>query len=148
MKKIALVIVLATLTMFATGQTNEEVKQFLSNPETRMLIMDQISGDVILSKEMMSRIRDVSKSDTAMRHSMMSGMMEACKADTAMRHCMMSGMMNACKADSGMMKSMHKHMMENPQMRESMERMMKEKHNSKIVEDVDKSKLSVIKKDR
>lgn len=127
MKKIALVIVLATITMLAVGQTNEEVKQMLSNPETRTLVMDQISNDVTMSKEMMSKI------------------MDRCKADTTMRNCMMSGMMDACKSDSSMMKSMHRHMMEKPQMKETMQHRMKESQDSKAVEGLDKTKLTVIK---
>ena len=128
MQKFVMVIVMATLTMTVAGQTNEEVKQILSNPEKRMMIMDQISSDVIMSKEMMSK------------------MMDACKTDTTMRHCMMSGMMDACKSDSTMMKSMHRHMMEDPQMMNSMKERMKESHDSKAVEGLDKTKLTVIKK--
>ena len=44
MKKIALVIVLATFTMFAVGQTNEEVTQILSNPEASSSLSLSISG--------------------------------------------------------------------------------------------------------
>jgi len=130
MRKIALVIFLAAITMFAIGQTNEEVKQMLSNPEAKMLVMDQISADADLSKEMMSKI------------------MEACKADTTMRNCMMSHMANACKADSAMMKSMHRHMMGNPEMKDSMGQRMKESHDSKAVEGLDKKTLVVIKKNQ
>jgi len=130
MRKITLVIFLAAITMFAIGQTNEEVKQMLSNPEAKMLVMDQISADADLSKEMMSKI------------------MEACKADTTMRNCMMSHMANACKADSAMMKSMHRHMMGNPEMKDSMGQRMKESHDSKAVEGLDKKTLVVIKKNQ
>ncbi|MBE0678521.1 MAG: hypothetical protein IH592_07125 [Bacteroidales bacterium] len=128
MKRFALVIVLATVTMFAIGQTNEEVTKMLSNTEARMLIMDQISGDVTMSQEMMSKI------------------MDACKADTTIRNCMMSGMMHACKSDSAMMKSMHRHMMENPPMKDAMDQRMKESQKSKAVEGLDKTTLTVIKK--
>ncbi len=166
MRKIALVIFLAAITMFAIGQTNEEVKQMLSNPEAKMLVMDQISADADLSKEMMSKIMEACKADTTMRHHMMPGMMntcmgdtvmrhhmmskmmESCKADTTMRNCMMSHMANACKADSAMMKSMHRHMMGNPEMKDSMGQRMKESHDSKAVEGLDKKTLVVIKKNQ
>lgn len=166
MKKLALVIVLATLTMFAAGQTNEEVTLLLSNPEARILVMDQISSDVTMSKEMMSKIMGACRADTAMRRHMMPGMMntwmgdtvmrrhmvskmmEACKADTTMRNCMMSGMMDACQADSAMMKSMHRHMIRNPKLKDSMEHRMKESRDSKAVEGLDKSTLSVTKKNQ
>jgi hypothetical protein len=39
-------------------------------------------------------------------------------------------------------------MMQNPQMKDSMEQRMKESHDSKTVEGLDKTKLTVIKKDR
>jgi len=148
MKKLALVIVLATLTMFAAGQTNEEVTLLLSNPEARILVMDQISSDVTMSKEMMSKIMGECRADTAMRHHMVSKMMDACKADTTMRNCMMSGMMDACQTDSAMMKSMHRHMMRNPRLKDSMEHRMKESRDSKAVEGLDKSTLSVTKKNQ
>ncbi|MBN2883064.1 MAG: hypothetical protein JXN10_06015, partial [Clostridia bacterium] len=82
MKKLTLVIVLATLTMFAAGQTSEEVTQILSNPEARTLVMDQISSDVTMSREMMSKIMGTCKADTAMRRHMMPGMMHAWMGDT------------------------------------------------------------------
>ena len=148
MKKIALVIVMAAFTMFAAGQTKEEVKQMLTSPETRLQVMDQIAGDVTMSHEMMSKIMDAARADTAMRHHMMSGMMNACKADTTMRNCMMSQMMNACQSDSAMMKSMHRHMMGKPKMKDPMENRMKESNNSKAVEGLDKTTLTVIKKDK
>jgi len=124
------VLVLAAITMFAIGQTNEEVKQMLSDPEAKMLVMDQISGDVEMSKEMISKI------------------MESCKKDTTMRNCMMSQMMDACKADSAMMKSMQRHMMGNPEKSNSMDQRMKESRDSKAVEGLDKKTLVVIKKNQ
>lgn len=166
MKRIALVIVLATITMFAIGQTTEEVTKMLSNPETKMLVMDQISNDVTMSKEMMSKIMDGCKTDTtmrrhmmpgmmnacmgdtAMRHTMVSKMMEACKADSTMRNCMMSGMMDACKSDSVMMKSMQRHMMGEPKMRQPRDPKMTETQKSKAVEGLDKTTLTVIKKNQ
>ncbi len=165
LKKITLVIALAAITMFAIGQTNEEVTKMLSNPEVKMLIMDQISNDVTLSKEMISKIMDGSRADTARRHNMMSGMMNACMADTAMRHhmvskmmesckadstmrnCMMAGMMDACKSDSAMMKSMKRHMMGKPEMKERKDqKMTTEGQKSKAVEGLDKTTLTEIKK--
>jgi len=164
MKRITLVITLAAITMFAIGQTSEEVTKMLSDPEAKMLVMDQISNDVTMSREMMSKIMDGCKADTAMRHHMMSGMMNACMSDTAMRHnmvskmmeackadstmrnCMMSGMMDACKSDSAMMKSMNRHMMGKPEMKERKEQKMTEGQKSKAVEGLDKTTLTVIKK--
>lgn len=163
-KKITLVIALAAITMFAIGQTNEEVTKMLSNPEAKMMVMDQISNDVTMSKEMMSKIMDGSRADTAMRHNMMSGMMdecmadstmrhhmvskmmEACKADSTMRNCMMAGMMDACKSDSTMMKSMNRHMMNKPAMKERKEQKLIEGQKSKAVEGLDKTTLTEIKK--
>lgn len=164
MKRIALVIVLATVTMIAIGQTKEEVTKMLSNPEAKMLVMNQISDDVTMSKEMMSKIMDKCGSDTVMRRHMMPGMMnacmgdtamrqqmvskmmESCKVDTTMRNCMMSGMMDACKSDSSMMRSMQRHMRGTPGMRDPMERRMKVSNDSKAVEGLDKTTLTVTRK--
>jgi len=146
MRKIALLFVLATITMVAIGQTNEEVTQMLSNPEARTLVMDQISNDVTMSKEMTSRIMESCKTDTAMRHNMMSKMMDACKADTTMRNCMMAEMMEACKSDSTMMKSMNRHMMGKPKMKDAMEQKRTESQKSKAVEGLDKTTLTVTRK--
>lgn len=166
MKKIALLIVLATITMVAVGQTNEEVTKILSNPEARTMVMDQISNDVTMSKEMTSKIMDACRADTSirrnmmsgmmkaymgdttMRHHMMSGMMDACKSDTTMRNSMMTKMMDACESDSTMMRSMNRHMMGKPRMKDNMEQRRTDSQKSKAVEGLDKSTLSVTKKNQ
>jgi hypothetical protein len=166
MKKITLVIALAAITMLSIGQTNEEVTKMLLNPEVKMLIMDQISNDVTMSKEMISKIMDGSRADMAMRHNMMSGMMNACMADTAMRHhmvskmmesckadstmrnCMMAGMMDACKSDSAMMKSMNRHMMGKPEMKDRKDQKIMQGPKSKAVEGLDKTTLTITKKNQ
>lgn len=97
---------------------------------------------------MMPGMMNASMADPAMRHQMISQMMESCKADTTIRNCMMSQMMDACKADSAMMRSMHRHMMGDPGMKDSMGQRMKESHESKAVQGLDKTTLVVTRKNQ
>jgi hypothetical protein len=176
-QKFVLSVVLIGITLFASGQSNTDVKQVLSNPETRKLIMDTIANDSIMSKEMMTTMMNsknhkmmmmenhgsMMKDNHGMKHCMMSAMMDACKGDTSMMSkckammeackgdtCMMSKCkaMMPCKGDTSMMPSKCRTMMENPQMKEMTEKRMNENKDVKNIEAVDKTKLIEIKKEK
>ena len=116
LKKFLLSIVLIAVTLFASGQPKTDVKQILSKPETRKLIMDAIANDSIMSKEMMTTMMNsknhkmmmmgnhgsMMKDNHNMKHGMMSNSMKACKGDTAMMS-KCKAMMGACKGDTAMM---------------------------------------------
>jgi len=53
-----------------------------------------------------------------------------------------------CKSDFVMMKSMNRHIMGNPRMKDSMEKRMTERQDSKAVEGLDKTTLTVTKKNQ
>lgn len=192
MQKFVLSIALIAFTLFASGQSNTDVKQILSKPETRKLIMNTIANDSIMSKEMMTTMMNsknhkmmmmenhgsMMKDNHGMKHGMMSDSMKACKGDTSMmfkckammKACqrdtsMMSSkckammeackgdtsmmskckaMMETCKGDTSMMSSKCKEMMEDPQMKEMMQKRMKENNDVKNIEAVDKTKLKKI----
>ena len=115
-QKFVMSIFLIGVSLFASGQSNTDVKQVLSNPETRKLIMDTIANDSIMSKEMMTTMMSsknhkmmmmqnhgsMMKDNRGMKHCMMSAMMEACKGDTSMMS-KCKAMMEACKGDTSMM---------------------------------------------
>jgi len=173
-QKIVMVIVLIAGTMLASGQSNTDIKQILSNPVTRKTVMDAIVNDSIMAKEMMTTMMNspnhmkmmknhesMMKDNPGMRHSKMDQMMESCKGDTAMMKCkaMMESckgdtammkqkckaMMEECKGDTAMMKQKCKAMMEEQEGKEMMHQRMKESEETKNLEGVDKTKLEVIK---
>lgn len=171
-QKIVMVIILITGTMLASGQSNTDIKQILSKPETRKTIMDAIANDSIMSKEMMTTMMNsphhqmmmkdhgsMMKDNPGMKHCMMYQMMDSCKGDTAMMSAKCKAMMKAwksdttmmkckammesCKSDTSMMKC--KTMMENQDGKEMMHKKMIENEAAKNIEGVDKTKLEVIK---
>lgn len=139
-QKIVMVIVLITGTMLASGQSNTDIKQILSKPETRKTIMDAIANDSIMSKEMMTTMMNSPNHQMMMkdRGSMM-------KDNPGMKHCMMYQMMDSCKGDTTMMSPKRKAMMEKQQGNEMMQKRMKETEDTKNIEGVDKTKIEVIK---
>jgi len=153
-QKFVLSVVLIGITLFASGQSNTDVKQVLSNPETRKLIMDTIANDSIMSKEMMTTMMNsknhkmmmmenhgsMMKDNHGMKHCMMSAMMDSCKGDTSMMSKCKA--MMPCKGDTSMMPSKCRTMMENPQMKEMTEKRMIENKDVKNIEAVDKTKLT------
>ncbi len=195
-QKFVLSIALIAVTLFASGQSNTDVKQILSKPETRKLIMNTIANDSIMSKEMMTTMMNsknhkmmmmenhgsMMKDNHCMKRGMMSDSMKACKGDTSMmfkckammKACqrdtsMMSSkckammeackgdtsmmskckaMMETCKGDTSVMSSKCKEMMEDPQMKEMMQKRMKENNDVKNIEAVDKTKLKKMNQEK
>ena len=101
----------AFIALVASCQSNTDVKQILSNANTRKAIIDTICNGSEMSKEMMTAMMNnkncsmrMMKEDPAMMKEMMSGMMACCKNDTAM----MTSMCKSMMADSDMMSCMHK----------------------------------------
>lgn len=130
LKQFAVSILLMTL--FASCQTKTEIKNLLSNADTRKEIMDSISNDHALSKKMMESMMNnmhgkmAMLGDEKMATMMMENhetMMKMMKDNPAMMHGMMSTMMDMCKNDSTMMAGMCKTMMANPQMMDMMQKM-------------------------
>jgi len=119
--------VIALIVLFASCQSNTDVKQILSKSDTRKEIMDSIANDTIMSKEMMEALM-INKNDKTMmenHHTMMKMM----KDNPTMMQSMMSDMMETAKNDSGMMSSMSKTMMGNQKMMDMMQKTKGENKN-------------------
>ena len=118
--------------LFLSGQSKTNVKQILSNPDTRKGIMDNIANDSIMSKEMMGAMMNNKNCKMMMqgneKMTMMTEnhekMMKMMKDNPGMMNSMMTDMMEACKSDTSMMSSMCKAMMENKQMKDMMQKKM------------------------
>ena len=67
LQKFAMVIVLMTLTQFASGQSGTDVKQILSKSDTRKEIMDMIANDSNMSKEMIDVMHKMKGENMDMR---------------------------------------------------------------------------------
>jgi hypothetical protein len=128
LQRIAMVIVLITL--FASCQPSTDVKQILSNSDTRKAIIDTISNDSIMSREMMVALMNGRNGKMLMMENH-EAMMKMMKDDPGMMQSMMSGMMETCKSDSTMMCSMCKTMMGNKQMMDMMDNMKEENKDMK-----------------
>jgi len=120
LQRIAMVI--ALISLFASCQPRTDVKQILSNSDTRKAIIDTISNDSTMSREMMQAMMNGRNGKMLMmeNHGTMMKMMQE---DPGMMKSMMSDMMETCKSDSGMMCSMCKTMMGNKQMMDMMDKM-------------------------
>ncbi len=115
-QKLVLSVALVAVTLFASGQSNTDVKQILSKQETRKLIMDTIANDSIMAKEMMTTMMNsknhkmmmmrnhgsMMMDNHGMKRGMMADSMKACKGDTSMMF-KCKAMMGACKGDTAMM---------------------------------------------
>ena len=115
-QKLVLSVALVAVTLFASGQSNTDVKQILSKPETRKLIMDTIANDSIMAKEMMTTMMNsknhkmmmmrnhgsMMMDNHGMKRGMMADSMKACKGDTSMMF-KCKAMMGGCKGDTAMM---------------------------------------------
>ncbi len=128
LKNIALVIGLMAL--FASCQTKTDVKQALSNLETRKEIMDTIARNSDMSKEMMVTLMNSPNGIMLMmeNHGTMMKMMQD---NPAMMQKMMSDMMEKCKSDTIMMSTMCKTMMDSKEMMGMMDKMKSEKKDMK-----------------
>jgi len=139
LQKIVLIIVLITITLFASSQINTDIKQILSKPDTRKEIMEAIANDSIMSKEMMETMMN-NKNCKMMTMENHDTMMKMMKDNPGMMQSMMSDMMEICKSDTSMMSSMCKTMMENQQMKEMMQKKMGENKDMKKMEGMNELK--------
>lgn len=121
---------IAFVAVFASCQSSTDVKQILSNQDTKSAIMDSIANDSNLSKEMLGLMLNGRNSDVIMGQ-IHETMMEKMKDNPDMMHGMMTGMMETCKGDSAMVSSMCMSMMENPEMMEMMHKKMGSKMDMK-----------------
>jgi len=133
LQKFILVTILITLSLFVSGQSKTDIKQILSNSDTRKGIMDIIANDSIMSKEMMETMMNNKNCKMMMqgneKMTMMSmenhgTMMKMMKDNPGMMKSMMSGMMEACKSDTSMMSSMRRAMMDDQQMKDMKQKNM------------------------
>jgi hypothetical protein len=114
---------IAFVAVFASCQSSTDVKQILSNQDTKSAIMDSIANDSNLSKEMLGLMLNSRNSNLIMGE-IHETMMKKMKDNPHMMQSMMTGMMETCKGDSAMMSSMCMSMMENPGMMDMMHKMM------------------------
>lgn len=94
-KKIALVI--TGIALFASCQSNPNVKKILASTETRKELMDSIASSASMSKEMMAALMNEKNGKMMMDHHQMMMTMMKDKPE------MMKNMMDMSKADAGMM---------------------------------------------
>ena len=123
-------MVIVLITLFASCQPSTDVKQILSNSDTRKAIIDTISNDSIMSREMMVALMNGRNGKMLMMENH-EAMMKMMKDDPGMMQSIMSGMMETCKSDSTMMCSMCKTMMGNKQMMDMMDNMKEENKDMK-----------------
>jgi len=125
-------LLFALLALFASCQSHTDVKQILSNQDTRMEIMDTIANNGNMSKEMMEAMMNSNtakmmiQGNEKMTKAIMDNhisMMKMMKDNPAMMQGMMADMMETCKGDSAMMSGMCNTMMGNPQMMDMMQKM-------------------------
>ena len=62
LQKFTLVLVLFTVTLFAFGQSKDDVLSLLDKAETRQMVMDTIAGDSIMAREMMATMMTIRRS--------------------------------------------------------------------------------------
>ena len=119
-QKITLAI--ALIALFSSCQSKIDVKQTLSNLDTRKEIMDTIANNSDMAKEMMVVLMNGKHGKMLMMENHQN-MMKMMKDDPGMMKGMMSDMMETCKSDTSMMSSMCKTMMGNKQMMDKMDKM-------------------------
>ncbi len=135
LQKITLAI--ALITLFASCQTSTDIKQVLSESDTRKEIMDTIANNSNKSKEMMKIMMNSKISQKLiLENEKIAKMMlenhitivKMMKDNPGLMQCMLSDMMETCKSDSGMMASMCKAIIGNLQLMNMMQK-MKEENN-------------------
>lgn len=131
---------IAFVAVFASCQSSTDVKQILSNQDTKSAIMDSIANDSNLSKEMLGLMLNGRNSDVIMGQ-IHETMMEKMKDNPDMMQSMMTGMMETFKGDSAMMSSMCMSMIENPEMMNMMHKMMGGKMDMNKMEGMDHKTL-------
>jgi hypothetical protein len=149
LQKFILVTILITLSLFVSGQSKTDIKQILSNSDTRKGIMDFIANDSIMSKEMMEIMMNNKNCKMMMqgneKMTMMTmenhgTMMKMMKDNPGMMKSMMSGMVEACKSDTSMMSSMRRAMMDDQQMKDMKQKKMGENIDKKNMDGMNKLK--------
>lgn len=125
LKNVVIAISLTTL-FVACQQSNTNVKQMLSNLETRKEIIDSIANDNSMHKEMMEAMM-AGKHSKMMMMENHNAMMKNMKDNPAMMEMMMGNMIKSCKSDSTMMMGMCKAMMASHEMMEMMKKMKDKK---------------------
>ncbi len=115
-------LAIALIALFSSCQSKIDVKQTLSNLDTRKEIMDTIANNSDMSKEMMVVLMNGKHGKMLMMENHQA-MMKMMKDDPDMKQSMMSEMMETCKNDTGMMSSMCKSMMGNKEMMDKMDKM-------------------------
>jgi hypothetical protein len=115
-------LAIALTALVISCQSGTDVKQILSNAETRKAIMDSISNNSEMSREMMTAMVNNKKCSMMMMedHGNMTKMM---KENPGMMKGMMSDMMACCKTDTAMMSTVCKSMMASHEMMECMHKM-------------------------
>ena len=125
-------LLMVTVTFFASCQSGSDVKQILSNQDTRKAVIDSIANDSSMSKEMLGSMMNSNNSKMMMQgnekmNMMMmenhASMMRMMQKNPAMMQSMMTDMMETCKGDSSMMSGMCKTMMGDPKMMDMMQKM-------------------------
>lgn len=177
LQKFTLVLVLFTVTLFAFGQSKDDVLLVLDKAETRQMVMDTIAGDSIMAREMMAtmmhgrnhkmmmmeshgQMMQMMKDNPGMRHNMMSGMMDACKGDSVLMSSMWEAMMESCNSDTAMICPRYRAMMEacgndtvmvSPDYKPVPEKAQSEgievSNKTSEIEGIDKTKLVLLKKE-
>ncbi len=115
-------ILMVAVTFFASCQSGSDVKQILSNQDTRKAVIDSIANDSSMSKEMMGAMMNSNNGKMMMMENH-AAMMKMMKDNPGMMKGMMADMMETCKGDSSMMSDMCKTMMGDPKMMEMMNKM-------------------------
>ena len=115
-------ILMVAVTFFASCQSGSDVKQILSNQDTRKAVIDSIANDSSMSKEMMGAMMNSNNGKMMMMENH-TAMMKMMKENPSMMKGMMADMMETCKGDSSMMSDMCKTMMGDPKMMEMMNKM-------------------------
>lgn len=127
-KNIALVIF--TMAIIASCQNQTDIKQTLSNTETRKEIMASIAGDSTMYREMMDIMLN-GKYSNLMKRENHEVMMKMMKQNHKMATGMMSDMMKSAEGDTSMMSAMCNTMMGNQHMKVMMNKKMQESKNMK-----------------
>jgi hypothetical protein len=149
LQKFILVTIFISLSLFISGQSKTDIKQILSNSDTRKGIMDIIANDSIMSKEMMETmmnnknckmIMQGNEKMTMMTMENHGTMMKMMKDNPGMMKSMMCGMMEACKGDTSMMSSMRRTMMDDQQMKDMKQKKMGGNIDKKNIDEMNKLK--------
>jgi hypothetical protein len=125
-------ILIVAVTFFASCQSGSDVRQILSQQDSRMAVIDSIANDSSMSKEMIGAMinsnngKMMMQGNEKMNMMMMenhASMMKMMRNNPAMMQSIMTDMIELCKGDSSMMTDMCKKIMDDPKMMEMMNKM-------------------------